>query len=350
MSVFDKLPDISVLVDEFKADFKNQDIRSYASSTAYCMLLSAVPLLIIFSAILPHTPLTEADLVWFLQMVFPDISEGLIRGVCSEAYRVSGGVLPLGIVFMLWSAGFGMMQFTKGLNDVNGVREERNYFLLRLMGTLYALLLIGLLVAVLFLQVFMQGISGVWEFVLPDVPEPYFFTSAVRYVVLMGVAFLVLLLIYTTVPAVPKDPLQQIPGVVATLVGWGGLNALLTLYVNHSDGLNAYYGSLATAVILVLWIYWTLYIMMFGAFANRYVELHLVPRLFPSEDLAGEAGPDGPRAAGEAGPDGPQAGDPDGAREAGPDGPRALQPQAAGARGADEAGVGSANPQAGRRA
>lgn len=263
------------LVSTFSAEYGKSDIRTYAASTTYCMLVSVFPALILVSAILPYTALDEADMVEFLVTVAPDISSSLIEQVCREAYRTSAGIVPVTIVFMLWSAGFGMLQLTRGLNAINGVTERRNYFLLRLQGTLYALLVVALMLAVLLLQIFVSQLVEMWQNALPGVQVPEILTSGFRFVVLFVATVAIFVLIFTTVPATHKNPLAQIPGALVGAIGWEGLSLVFSLYVRYSRNLSVYYGSLTTIVVLMLWAYWCLYILLVGAFVNRFLELHV---------------------------------------------------------------------------
>lgn len=272
MALFVDNPPVQRIVADFQKEFRKKEIRTYASSTAFCMLLSLVPMLIIASSVLPYTSFSQADMVDFLMLVLPESARGLVQGICDQAYRAAGGILPLSIVFMLWSSGFGMMQFARGINSIDGAQETRNYFLLRLMGTLYAVLFIVLMVAVLFLQIFVGQITSLWESALPGQQAPDILTSALRYVVMFAMAVVFLLLLFTTMPVMNKKPLQQLPGVLVGVFGCGVLNGLFTLYVNFMPNLNTYYGSLTTVIVMMLWIYFSFYIILFGAFVNRFVE------------------------------------------------------------------------------
>lgn len=263
------------LVRRFVGDFGSQDFRTYAASTTYCILLSIFPALIIVSAILQYTALSEADVIDFLVTVMPDASESLIRQICRETYRSASGILPVSIVFMLWSAGLGVMQLTRGLNSINHVEERRNYFLVRLTAMLYTLLVLALMVAILFLQIYARQIAGLWRWLLPDVPVPALLTSVTRFVLLFVAETFLFVLLYATLPATKKNLLRQLPGALVTAAGWEVLGGIFSLYVNFSQSLSLYYGSLATAIVLMLWIYWCLYIFLAGAYLNRFLEQEL---------------------------------------------------------------------------
>lgn len=263
--------EVAGLVRRFVEEFRRRSVGTYAASTTYGILLSVIPVLIVMSAIVPHTSLTEREVVDFILEILPDASASTVMAVCGQAYSTSTGLLPLSFVFLVWSSGFGMMQFRRGLNHICGVEESRNYVLVRLICSLYTLLSLALMFAVLLLQVFTGQIVDLWRSLLPYVEVPDLLTSALRYVVLFVAATLVLLLLYTTLPARPLPALSQLPGALAAAVGWEVFSGLFGLYVRYSTNLNAFYGSLFTVVILLLWVYWCIYIALLGALLNQFL-------------------------------------------------------------------------------
>lgn len=275
------MPDVvRDIIDEFVHAFQRKDLRTYAASTTYCMLVSVIPALLVVSSILPHTSLlTESDVVELFLFIFPDASADLVRRVCAEAYHTSSALLPLSVILLLWSAGFGMMQLTRGLNVLNDVTEHRNYLRLRITATLYTILVLLLMLAVLLLQVFVRQLVDLWQAYLPFVGVPEVLTSALRYVVLFVAAVLLFLLLFSTLPNKRMVPLTQLPGALTAAVGWEVFSAFFSLYVRYSKNLSLYYGSLATLAVLLLWMYWCIYIVLFGAFLNRFLELHVYPLL-----------------------------------------------------------------------
>ena len=63
--------------------------------------------------------------------------------------------------------------------------------------------------------------------------------------------------------------MMQLPGAVVAAVGWSVITWGFSIYVDRFNGFSAY-GSLTTIIILMLWLYACMYIVMAGAFLNRY--------------------------------------------------------------------------------
>jgi membrane protein len=61
----------------------------------------------------------------------------------------------------------------------------------------------------------------------------------------------------------------QLPGAVFSAVVWYIFSWIFSLYVNRS-GSSSVYGSIATPVFMMIWLYSCIYIFLIGAFINRF--------------------------------------------------------------------------------
>ena len=59
---------------DFSSQMKKQNISAYASSTAFFLFLSVIPMLMVVCAVIPYTPVTEQNLITALTDVTPDIA------------------------------------------------------------------------------------------------------------------------------------------------------------------------------------------------------------------------------------------------------------------------------------
>lgn len=54
---------LTKMVKDFSTKMQKKNIQAFAASTAFFLILSLIPLLIMLSSLLPYTKLTEADLL-----------------------------------------------------------------------------------------------------------------------------------------------------------------------------------------------------------------------------------------------------------------------------------------------
>ena len=64
---------------DFSSQMKKQNISAYASSTAFFLFLSVIPMLMVVCAVIPYTPVTEQNLITALTDVTPDIADAMWR-------------------------------------------------------------------------------------------------------------------------------------------------------------------------------------------------------------------------------------------------------------------------------
>ena len=76
-------------------------------------------------------------------------------------------------------------------------------------------------------------------------------------------------MIYAYIPNKKLRFTWQIPGAVFSAVVWNVFSWAFSIYVTRVNDFNTY-GNLATIVIIMLWMYMCMYIIMIGAFINRY--------------------------------------------------------------------------------
>ena len=66
-----------------------------------------------------------------------------------------------------------------------------------------------------------------------------------------------------------RQPLRNLwPGVLGALLGWMALSALYSVYVDYIASYSLLYGSVGTAVVLLMWLYLTAVTLILGAELN----------------------------------------------------------------------------------
>jgi len=90
----------------------------------------------------------------------------------------------------------------------------------------------------------------------------------------LAVSFLVLLVLYWLGQPYRRSSREMIPGAVLATVLWWLLNAAFGLYVRHVP-YSLVYGSLATVIGLMVWMYFVALVVMMGAAYNAEVGMRI---------------------------------------------------------------------------
>lgn len=254
---------------DFGKQMSKKNISAFASSTAFFLFLSLIPALMLLCAILPYTPLTEANLMNAANNITPDAMDALVTSIIADVYDKSIGIISVTAIATIWSAGKGMLALMRGLNAVNDVEENRNYFLLRLVASLYTILMLAAVLISLLIMVFGKSIIGIIEGIIPQTTYLFDLLMHFRSPFVWVVLTIVIALMYAYVPGAHLGFKMQLPGAVFAAVAWSVMTWAFSIYVDVLNGFTTY-GNLTTIIILMLWLYAAMYIILAGAHINRY--------------------------------------------------------------------------------
>lgn len=129
-------------------------VGAYAAQTAYFIMLSFFPFIILLVTLLQYTSLTPADIYKAAQMIFPPSMDSFVLGIIDEVYSKTAVTISLSAIMTAWSAGKGFMGLIQGMNMIYNVEERRNYIILRLQSALYTMVFVVAIILSLVVLVF----------------------------------------------------------------------------------------------------------------------------------------------------------------------------------------------------
>lgn len=254
---------------EFGKQMTMKNISSFAASTAFFLFISLIPILYLVCSILPFVNITQDALRESINAVLPGVIGMFLNSIIADVYGQSAGGISLAVLVMLWSAGKGMMALMRGLNAVNEVDEEKNYFFVRVIAAVYTVLLIVAVIISMVVSGFGKLIIRMFIDSIPGGSIVYSVFTRVRFLYVWIVLTVLFMLIYSYVPGQRQKFLMQMPGAIFTAVIWNGFSLGFSVYLEYFGDFGIY-GSLATVVIVLLWLYCMSYIVMVGAHINKY--------------------------------------------------------------------------------
>lgn len=255
-------------IQGFMNELNEKHVSAYAAKTAYFIMLSFIPFLMLLFTLIQFTSLQKSDVLSFFVGAFPSSIDPLLISIIDEIYGKSSAVISISAIVVLWTAGKGVTAIIQGLNSVFDVKETRNYLILRIYGAFYTVLIILAILLLLILVVFGNKIQTLF---LENVPFIGNITGAVlrnRYVISVLILVLLFAAIYHFLPNTKTGFKFQFPGAMFTAISWSLFSFGFSLYVDHFSSVSNMYGSLTTVVIVMLWLYMCMYIMLIGALIN----------------------------------------------------------------------------------
>lgn len=250
-------------------------VGAYAAQSAFFMMLSLVPILMLLMTLVRFTPITQANIIEVVYDVFPKTVSGMIISIIDEVYSQTGTTITLSVLVAFWSAGRGVLALSNGLTTIRGTVETRNYFFLRLRAAFYTVFFLIAIVLTLVLLGFGNSISLLVNEYIPVFQYVIDFIIEIRTIVTIFFLIVVSMVMYEFLPNRRGKPLRQLPGAVFTALGWTFASFLFSMYLDIFKGFSNMYGSLTTIVIIMLWMYFCMYVMLLGGELNMLLETHL---------------------------------------------------------------------------
>lgn len=244
-------------------------LDSAAAHGAFFILISLLPFVALLLTLMqrvnfaPGVTLIEAAL-----RIFPD-EVALYLETLLPSPLTSTGILPVALIAAAWTSSKGMQAIIKGLDHIYGAQEERSFLRLRIASLFYVLLLAVVLLLTAVLLVF--G-STIYNYLLSHSP-PIFATLLMNFKSLAGfvLLFAFFLLFYSFLPRRRLKFRRNLAGAAFSAAGWVLFSFFFSLFVENFSNFSVY-GSLATLVILMYWLFFCVYIIFLGAEVCMWLE------------------------------------------------------------------------------
>ncbi len=259
-------------IKHFLAKNKRDNIPAIAGQSAFYVVLSFVPFLMFLFAVIsivsgPDNLVSEASRLLSGQ------NNSFIVNVINEAYNLAGSAAIYTIVIALWSAGKGMYSVTDGITRIYGLTDRHFWAVKRFFAMGYTAVMI-LVMTILFLTTTVLSIAeGFIEPYIKSFPLILELLYAFRYVIL----FLLLVVLMTlALKLYLRRRLEDrryakfrvlLPGMALTALSWILLSIGFSVYSKYFGG-SSVYGTMGTLVIALMWVYFSLYILLCGIQIN----------------------------------------------------------------------------------
>lgn len=250
---------------------KEDNISAFAAQSAFFIVLSLIPFIMLFISLVQYTPVTEGMVLNMVNSVMPTYISPFLIGIIHEMYHNSIGLVSVAAVVAVWSAAKGIQYLMNGLNSVYDIEETRNWVFLRFRAILYTLFLVIAIVVSLTLMVFGNSLQYLFTQYLPIVANITLGILRLRSLILLAILSLFFAVLFKMLPNRKASFKKQIPGSIMAAVGWALLSFGISVYVDYFNGFSMY-GSLTTIILVMLWLYFGIYILLVCAEFNSIYE------------------------------------------------------------------------------
>ena len=257
--------------------FIADDMTTYAAALAYHALFASFPFMIFLVALLGLLRIPNF-FDWLLEqaryVVPPQAFDEVASTITTIRSEQQVDLLSLGVLIAIWSASVGTRSAMHALNIAYNVTEMRPAWKRYPLSIIFTIGFAGLLIlAVALMVVGPTIVEWLARQVGLDRAIVAVWTWA-RFPLAIGLVMVTLAIAYSVLPNRPQRPRLLAPGAVVAATGWVAASLGFSLHVSNIADYSITYGSLGASVVLLLYLYISGAVFLFGAEVNAAIEQH----------------------------------------------------------------------------
>jgi membrane protein len=260
--------------------FYDHAMQERAASLAFYALFSLIPVLLIAASL--FRLLGDPDAVAEVQKTAADAGasesvRGVLKGMLEKALAAApeeaGSLGLVGLATLLYGSSKIFTDAGRALDQMRGSTRATRPLLKRAtdLGWTIVLVVCGLVLAVL---VFLTGnlVEDLLDLVgLEHVGDTLW--DLARWPIALAIAILAYDLVTWAGPTGARRPFRLVtPGGVVTVVLWLLATVGYSIYLGNFSRYNVTYGTFAALIILMLWVWYTCIVFLYGAELDQVVE------------------------------------------------------------------------------
>lgn len=284
MKKFLSLPPVSFVVETAELYLRVGAARA-AAALSYFLILTLFPLLVCVNYFIGLFHLDLENLLQSLDQILPAEALAVIQDYLSYvAGSQSDALLLASLITILISASAGLRTLLAAMDELHGASDPRPFRRAALSVGLSALFLLTVYLSVVVI------FTGEWFFWLLEEQLPRYMIEHIplsalsglwrwmRYLLLFCFVLLLVLIVYRA--GTPRGAVRRQVVLLSSLlaaVAIVGASVLFSWFIGMSSRYALVYGSLASLIILLVWLYLCGCILLLGAVLGRVIEDRLSP-------------------------------------------------------------------------
>lgn len=256
------LENIKSIINEIDRD----NISEFAAEISFFIILSLVPFIIFFFSIFKYTNLEYDFIIFLLNEFIPNGTENFFLDLINENYLKSFNIISISGIFALWSASKGIYSLMKGIRYIYKENSKKSIIVMKIEACIFTLIFIFSILIVLFTISFGNNINIIKNNIIFCMMFEVF--GKFKNLLFTILLFLLFFAIYVIIPKKYSTITKQIPGAIFSSITWYFITLFFSLYLNIFENFSNIYGSFASIILVMMWIYVCVYMILIGAKIN----------------------------------------------------------------------------------
>lgn len=255
---------------------KRDNIPALSGQSAFFLILSVIPMLLFAFSIVSILTGTDIEMSDFSELsnqkAFPYL-EPLLRYLIESVHKATSGTAIITAVMMLWSSGKGMYCITDGILRVYHIPNNKFWIVKRIYAMGYTIVTLLMILCGVIVIVFSFFFAGYVNSVTGDTKQIHLL---LRILIIIIIALFQSLMMTVALKLFLRRKLKNpvyysmralYPGMLLTVIAWNLLTFGVVLYIRYF-AVSSIYGSLASVFITMIWVYFMMYILLYGIQLN----------------------------------------------------------------------------------
>jgi membrane protein len=255
--------------ETFLHTFYKDNCSLMAAGISFYALLSVIPLFLVFLSvagfILHSSEQALAAVIVLLMKTFPSSTTAVFK-LLSHLIQRKAVFGLIGLAGLMWGASRIFSAVENAMNVVWKVKKGRAYWHSKFLS----LLLVPISVLIMLSSIALTAFYTVARHLsIPlirlKLSEATFASRlfAILFPLILG--FILFFLIYKIIPNRKVDAKAALIGAICSSLMWEGAKFLFDIYIKNYAHFERIYGSLGTPVVMLIWIYYSAFIVLIGA-------------------------------------------------------------------------------------
>lgn len=279
-------------------------LNAFAGNLTFNGILAVFPFFLFLLSLLAVFHLTQLvhAMLTYARSAFPGPAYHLLRDQVvplTQSHEIAAFTFgaALSILFALWTLSWAFSAIMEAMNVMYDVKETRPLWLTYTVSVVMSVAAVALLVSALVLVAFGSQIGDTLTNRLglgATFSTPW---AIAQWPILIFFVLLAFALIYWAAPNVRQSFRLITPGSLIGVAIWLVFSIIFSQYIDRFGSYNALYGAFAGMVVLLLYMYYSSYILLLGAELNVVIQRHSPERENERISMPGDGRPSATRQA-----------------------------------------------------
>ena len=247
-------------------------LAAYAAQVTFFVLLSFFPFVFLVVMITSKISLIHTNVIDYILRIAPAELRSYIYILIDDiVYSDSYSFTIITVLVSLWSLAMGIQSLSYGLDKIYCVERKKNFFVVRLLCSLYTLVFIVMSIFIMTLHVY--GTEFAKKILEKNVilSNATFFIVSIKGVVTFTIIFVFLLVIYYQLPGRKGKIRYEVIGAATASLTWLVMTKAFSFYIRIMTKNSYMYGSLTSVILILIWLYVGMQIILYGAEINYFL-------------------------------------------------------------------------------